>query len=91
MIVVEWLLDSNPSIGWLVMQDLIDEPDDVVAAERSKVASEGWVALQGEVGQWGGGTNFSKWTSTTNTLSLLRNLGLDPASDEAPERRRSGQ
>jgi hypothetical protein len=42
MTVVEWLLDSDPSIRWQVMRDLTDEPDDVVAAERSRVASEGW-------------------------------------------------
>jgi hypothetical protein len=44
MTVVEWLLDSDPSIRWQVMRDLTDEPDDVVAAERSRVASEGWGA-----------------------------------------------
>lgn len=41
---MEWLLDSDPTIRWQVMRDLTDEPDEVVAAERSRVASEGWGA-----------------------------------------------
>ena len=39
--VIEWLLDSDPSIRWQVMQDLIGAPDEEVAAERAKVAREG--------------------------------------------------
>ena len=87
MDVTEWLLDSDPAIRWQVMRDLTDEPADVVAAERARVATEGWgarlLALQGEDGQWGGGTYSPKWISTTYTLLLLRLLGLDPASEEA--------
>nr|MBA2529303.1 hypothetical protein [Euzebyales bacterium] len=44
MTVVEWLLDSDPSIRWQVMRDLTDEPAEVVDAERSRVAVEGWGA-----------------------------------------------
>src|SRR3989475_3824202 len=84
--VVEWLLDSDPSIRWQVMHDLNKEAGDVVAAERSKIAEKGWgarlLALQGPDGQWGGGACFPEWTSTMNTLSLLELMGLDPASDE---------
>jgi len=87
MDVTEWLLDADPAIRWQVMRDLTDEPADVVAAERARVATEGWgarlLALQGEDGQWGGGTYSPKWVSTTYTLLLLRLLGLDPASEEA--------
>ncbi len=87
MTVLEWLLDADPSIRWQVMRDLTDEPAEVVAAERAKVATEGWgaqlLALQAADGQWGGGTYFPEWTSTTNTLALLRCMGLDPASDQA--------
>jgi hypothetical protein len=85
--VVDWLLDSDPAIRWQVMHDLTHEPADVVAAERSRVASEGWgarlLALQGPDGQWGGGTLFPEWTSTTHTLLLLRYMGLDPTSAQA--------
>lgn len=87
MSVVDWLLDSDPAIRWQVMRDLTHEPADVVAAERSKVASDGWgarlLALQGEDGLWGGGTLFPEWTSTTHTLLLLRYMGLDPMSAQA--------
>lgn len=87
MNVTEWLLDSDPSIRWQVRRDLTDEPDDVVGAERSRVANEGWgarlLALQGPDGQWGGGTYFPEGLATTPTLFLLRDMGLDPESDEA--------
>jgi hypothetical protein len=87
MTVVEWLLESDPSIRWQVMRDLTDEPAEDVAADRARVAHEGWgarlLALQGADGQWGGGTYFPEWTSTTPTLALLRQFGLDPTSDEA--------
>ncbi len=97
MDVVDWLLDSDPSIRWQVMRDLTDTADDVVAAERSRVATEGWgarlLALQEPGGQWDGGTYqpgwadpyvyVPAWTSTTFTLLLLRDLGLDPTSEEA--------
>ena len=87
MTVIDWLLDSDPAIRWQVMRDLTDEPDDVVTAERSRVATEGWgarlLALQASDGQWGGGTYFPLWTATAWTLMLLRDLGLDPESDGA--------
>jgi hypothetical protein len=38
---VQWLLDSDPAIRWQVMRDLTDEPAEVVAAERSRVAWQG--------------------------------------------------
>lgn len=83
MSVVDWLLESDPSIRWQVMQDLVDAPASAVAAERSRVAREGWgarlLALQAGDGQWGGGSYSPKWTSTTYTLLLLRHLGVDPA------------
>ncbi len=87
MDVVDWLLDSDPAIRWQVLRDLTDEPAEVVAVERARVATEGWgarlLALQGDDGQWGGGTYNPKWISTTYTLLLLRLMGLDPASPEA--------
>ncbi len=96
--VTEWLLDSDPSIRWQVLRDILNEPADVVAAERSRVATEGWgarlLALQDADGQWDGGTYFPSWaqtvedfdagwTATAFTLLLLRDLGLDPESSEA--------
>src|SRR5437867_3575794 len=86
MSVIEWLLDSDPSIRWQVMRDLIAESDATVARERSRVAAEGWGArlldLQGSDGHWGGAAFVPHaWISTKDTLQLLRDLGVDPASD----------
>ena len=85
--VINWLLDSDPSIRWQVMRDFMDEPQEVVDGERYRVASEGWGArlldLQGVDGQWGGGPYICPgWISTTDTLLLLRDLGLDPTSKQ---------
>ena len=59
---VEWLLDSDPAIRWQVLRDVVDAPAEVVAAERARVANEGWGArllgLQGDDGQWAGGACF---------------------------------
>ena len=91
MTVVEWLLESDPSIRWQVMRDLTDEPEDVVAAERPRVACEGWGARllerQAPDGQWGesGYTRYidSPDGKALHALMLLRDMGLDPASGEA--------
>ncbi|HEX9225607.1 MAG TPA: hypothetical protein VF885_02985, partial [Arthrobacter sp.] len=62
MTVLDWLLDSDPSIRWQVLRDLAAAPADVVAAERARVSTEGWgarlLALRGEDGQWVGGAYF---------------------------------
>ncbi len=56
--VILWLLDSDPSIRWQVLRDLTDAPANEVAAERAKVATEGWgarlLSLQEVDGLWGG-------------------------------------
>jgi hypothetical protein len=86
MTVIDWLLDSDPSIRWQVMRDLTDEPDEVVAAERARVALEGWgaslLALQGPDGYWGKADRNPEWV-TIRTLLLLRDMGLDPTSNDA--------
>src|SRR5215470_15655966 len=82
--VVVWLLDSDPSIRWQVMRDLCDTTPEVVAAERSRVACEGWgpqlLELQRPDGQWGDGVATPFWWSNMYTLVFLRDLGIDPAS-----------
>ena len=106
MNVSDWLLDGDPAIRWQVLRDLVGAPADQIAAERARVASEGWgarlLALRDADGQWDGGACFPKrvvddwragiepdfsdgqpWTSTLPTLMLLRDLGLDPASEAA--------
>src|SRR5437763_4768526 len=81
---VDWLLDADPAIRWQVMRDLTDAPAEIVAAERSRVAVEGWGArllgLQRPDGQWGDGSATPFWWSNMYTLVFLRDLGADPAS-----------
>jgi hypothetical protein len=59
MDVDQWLLNSDPAIRWQVMRDLSDAPEEQVAAERGRVASEGWgarlLSLQRQDGHWEGG------------------------------------
>jgi hypothetical protein len=85
--VIEWLLDSDPSIRWQVMSDLADTPAEIVMAERSRVATEGWGATllerQRPDGQWGDGIDTPFWWTNMYTLVWLRDLGLDPASAPA--------
>ena len=85
--VIDWLLDSDPSIRWQVMRDLTGAPAGDVAAERARVGTEGvgarLLALQANDGRWGGAAWNRGWDSTMHVLMLLRELGLDPASDQA--------
>lgn len=64
------------------MRDLTTSSPEDIAAERARVADEGWGArllgLQAGNGQWGGGSYSPKWVSTTYTLLLLRHCGVDP-------------
>lgn len=87
--VIEWLLDSDPSICWQVMRDLTHEPAAVVAAERAKIATQGWGAQllgrQNADGTWGDdeGETFHRWNSTLGAMQLLWAMGLDPKSPQA--------
>jgi hypothetical protein len=87
MNVIGWLLDSDPAIRWQVMRDLTHEPPDAVAAERARVATEGWGArlldLQAGDGRWAGRPWSQDWTDTFHVLELLRRFGLDPSSEQA--------
>jgi hypothetical protein len=94
--VVKWLLDSDPAIRWQVMRDLTGAPDEAIAAERSRVASEGWGArllgLQTQDGHWGDDQDHG-WMTTNDSLALLKELGADPADAKvrtAVERVREG-
>ena len=92
---IAWLLDSDPSIRWQVMRDLLESPSDEWESERAKVETEGWgarlLALQDEDGQWAGGAHFPSdfvwggdepgqpWTATSHSLAQLREFGLLPS------------
>jgi hypothetical protein len=94
--VLKWLLDSDPAIRWQVMRDLTGESPEVIAAERSRVATEGWgaqlLARQSSSGKWSGSPRG--WRDdlpkehrdliiTLYSLVALMDLGLDPASPQA--------
>jgi hypothetical protein len=102
MPVLDWLLDpddSDPSIRWQVMRDLLDRPEPEWSAERERVETEGWgarlLALEDEDGTWAGGAHFPSdydwdsdepgqpWTSTSHSLTQLREFGLLPTSERA--------
>jgi hypothetical protein len=81
---IAWLLEGDPAVRWQVLRDLLDAPDEAVAAERTRVATTGWgarlLAHQDPAGTWAHALYSPKWTSTTYTLLLLAQLGL-PADD----------
>src|ERR1700732_1171230 len=93
---LRWLLDSDPAIRWQVMRDLTGEAPSTIAAERSRVATEGWgaqlLARQSPAGNWGGGPRGWRddlpkedrgLLTTLYSLVVLMDLGLDPASTQA--------
>ncbi len=68
---IDWLLDSDPSIRWQVMRDLLGAGESAWTAERAKVETDGWgarlLACEDEDGQWAGGAfipsgfDFQEW------------------------------
>jgi hypothetical protein len=79
-------MDSDPSIRWQVMQDLLHASADKVTSEQAKVATEGWgatiLANQSENGTWNPDHRFPEM-ATLRSLSLLCDMGLDPRSEQA--------
>lgn len=57
---LEWLLDSDPSLRWQVLRDLLDAPESAYRAERDRVETVGWgarlLSYEDQNGQWAGGT-----------------------------------
>ncbi len=76
-----WLMEGDPAIRWQVMADLLDDPPEVVAAERARVAVEGWGArlldAQQDDGTWSHGG--PAWHATLYSLLLLKDMGAHPA------------
>ncbi len=83
--VIDWLLNSDPSVRWQVMRDLLGVSESEWRAERAKVEAEGWgarlLSYEDEDGQWAGGAfapsdfDFSEWEEvgqpwTATTFSL---------------------
>ena len=95
---LKWLLDSDPAIRWQVMKGLAGDAPNSIAAERRRVATEGWGAQllgrQSPGGHWGGGPRGWRDDLTKDdrillivlySLAVLKDLGLDPASEQARE------
>ncbi len=93
---LKWLLDSDPAIRWQVMRDLTGEAPGAIAAERDRIATEGWggqlLARQSAGGSWGEGPRG--WRDdlpkedrgmliSLYSLTVLKDLGLDPGSKQA--------
>jgi len=80
---MRWLLDSDPGIRWQALRDLLQADESAVAAERARVATEGWGARildsQSSHGHWGPDEDRG-WMTTIHTLTLLKDLGADPRS-----------
>ena len=87
MTTMNWLLDSDPAIRWQVMRDLTHEPAAAIAAERSRITAQGWGArlldLQSSDGYWGDESERRTWMTTLYSLVTLKDLGVDPASNES--------
>jgi hypothetical protein len=91
--VIQWLLEGDPAIRWQALRDLSRTAKSTVKRERRKVAASGWgarlLAQQDAQGTWAGGKSSDgglyspKWTSTTYTMLLLRDLGLAPGNRQA--------
>ena len=91
--VIDWLLEGDPSIRWQALRDLIAAGPRTVEDERKKVARTGWgarlLARQDPEGTWAGGRSSDgglyspKWISTTYTMLTLRDFGLSPDSPRA--------
>ena len=90
---ISWLLRGDPSVRWQAMRDLAGASGRAVEREREKTARQGWgarlLARQDPIGTWAGGHSTDrgfytpKWTSTTYTMMLLRDLGLPPSNPQA--------
>ena len=88
--VIEWLLDSDPSIRWQVMRDLTDAPESQWSAERAKVETQGWgarlLSYEDDDGQWAGGSfvprgfEASEWRDVGQPWTATRSCAPWPAS-----------
>jgi hypothetical protein len=90
---MQWLLAGDPAIQWQVLRDVVGAAESTVTRAQQKVARQGWgarlLALQDPEGTWAGGLSSDgglyspKWTSTTYTMLLLRDIGLPATNRQA--------
>jgi hypothetical protein len=81
--VTSWLLDSDPSLQWQVLRDIVGATASVVTTARARVATEGLGAelldMQDATGTWGGAAWNHGWNSTMHVLTMLKDFGAAPA------------
>jgi len=90
---IQWLLDGDPAVRWQTLRDLVGAAETTIIREQRKVARHGWgarlLAKQDPDGAWARGQSSDdglyhpKWTSTTYTMLLLRDLGLPADNGQA--------
>lgn len=80
---IDWLLDSDPSVKWKVQRDLLECDEKEFDRTRQLISSTGWGAKllsyqDIDTGLWADGIYGPKWTSTTYTMLSLVKMGLSP-------------
>lgn len=82
--IIAWLLEGDPAIRWQAMAGLMAATPGEIAAERARVAFEGWGAaileLQQPDGRFGAGDDPG-WMQTMRALALLKDLGALPDAE----------
>ncbi len=85
--ILQWILAGDPAIRWQAMRDLAGASERNWRSEQRRVATSGWgarlLAHQDADGRWASGIYTPKWTSTTYTMVLLRDLGLPAGNAQA--------
>lgn len=80
--ILNWLLDSDPSIQYQVHRDLLKTEKSEI---QNRISKEGWGALylskRKNDGHWGLRFYQPKWTSSHYTLIDLRNLCVSPDNE----------
>jgi hypothetical protein len=80
---IEWLLDTDPAIGWQAMRDLTGASAGAIESVHARVPHEGIGAeilkLQQADGSWRCGS-APAWLTTLFTLQLLRATRIAPAT-----------
>ncbi|WP_308036387.1 hypothetical protein [Arthrobacter sp. zg-Y1110] len=87
--VVQWLLQGDPAIRWQVLRDILDAPQDEVAAERARVEHEGWgaglLALRAPDGQWANGACFPDTAAFAESTAQALAAGEPPPPFPSPD------
>lgn len=85
--IIEWLLNSDPSIKWQVQKYLLGYRKGDYQIERDKIGVFGWgkeiLDQQNKDGLWNNSAYNGKWISTTYALYMLKTLGLDINNEKA--------